>query len=1213
MVKRRSRFRAGVTCLLAVLLVGGVAAAQGSLGRLAGTVLDSSGGVLPGASITLINTQTNQVATAVSTGTGAFLFAGLQPGNYRVAVELAGFKTANFNDVVINVGQEYSLTARLAIGQLSETVEVTGASSPLVQTTTPEIVRTVQQQQVLQLPIVNRDMTNLIKMMPGVPGVSTRMNTSVNGGRATWTQVTQDGINVQDNFIRTNSLDFLPNRPSSDNVAEFSITTSVQGADSAGGASSVRMVTPSGTNRIRGTAFWQNRDNALAANSFFNNKSGVPKPVLKQNQFGGSVGGPIKKDKLFYWGYYEGFRRKQAGAQNQTIAANADTFQGVWRWLGTQDGQVHSLNIVQAVGGTLDPKMQQDVFSKIAGYSNVNNYDRGDSKSNRILNTAGYRWDQNRQTTRNYYGGRVDYELNMKHRFEGIFTYSTDVDDRPDLDFISKDRPLVFTSSPIKRFVGAWRWLASSTFQNEVRAGANLAPVKFEVVEGANPATRFAGQTANLPLTLQTPQITFFPQGRYTNTYQFNDNASWMRGNHALQMGASWQRIHVQPYNYEATVPTIGWGFSSAAPGSAQLTSSMFPGGISSADLSSANTMLAMLTGTISSVSRTFQVKDQSSGYQAGYPNIRNYTLDTVTSYVQDNWRVKSNFTVRAGLKWEYYSPVREDSNLGFMPLLNGGSYKDALASPATTISFINGGMWKKDLNNFGPTAGFAWDLTKDGRTSLRGGYSLTFVNEEGVTVASNTLGSNAGLTSATTLSNQYTSYNAGVPGIPTPVFLTTRTLADQITLNASAPMATVDPGVQQPQVHQISVGISRELPWSFAGEVRYVGNFGRNIWKGIDYNQIKLNQAFIDDFGRARSNGYLAVSAGGAFDPAYNASIPGSQPLTVLPQYGGGFLTNSTVRTALQQNEVAGVADFYVTSRVAGALASFYPNPGIYSARAVLNDGWQDYNALQLELRRQYKNGMMGQVNYTFSHTRANSTGGTSQSRFEPYLDNARRQLDAGRSAYNLTHIMNANLILDLPFGEGKKWLNKGGVTNAIVGGWQVSGIVHFQSGSPVGIYSSRGTFNTAGRSGYNTTLTSTSAADISKLFGVFKTPSGDIYWINPSVINTDGRAVGADNLANAAGFAGQVFFNPVAGQVGNLPILAFDAPNVWSVDALLAKRLKFAKRYTLDVRIEAFNAFNSVSFYSGDLSINSTSFGKLTGVAVGARVVQLTARFTF
>ena len=685
----RLRHSTGMAALAAVLLLGLCvpAAAQGTLGRLAGTVLDASGGVLPGATVTITSLETNQVQVGVTSETGAFLFPQLPVGTYKVNVELQGFKTATFPAVVINVGQEYSLTAKLEIGAVTETV-VVEASSQLVQTTTPEVSRTVVQQQILQLPLVNRDMTNLIKMQAGVPGIVTRVNTGINGGRSTWTQVTQDGINVQDNFIRTNSLDFLPNRPTSDNVAEFTITSSVAGADAAGGATAIRMVTPAGSNKFRGSAFEQNRDNKFAANSFFNNKSKVPKPLLQQNQYGGSVGGPVLKDKMFFFGFYEGFNRKQAGAQNATIPAFSDTFQGVWRYLGL-DGVVHSVNILQATGLTIDPRVQKDILSQIPDATHVNNYDRGDSKADVVLNTAGYRWNQNRLTTRNYVGGRVDYELNQNHHFEAVGSYFKEIDDRPDLDLISPDRPLAFTSSPVKRMVGAWRWIPFAKFQNEVRIGANLAPVGFEVTEGANPALRFAGQNANLPLTLMNPQISFFPQGRFTNTYQFNDNASWMLGNHALQIGSSYQRIHVNPYNYEGTAPTVTFGFSSTAPASSQLNASMFPGGISAANLASANSMLSILSGTLSGVTRTFQVQDQTSGFVAGIPNNRNYTLNNIAAYMQDSWRLRSNLTLRGGLKWEYYSPVKEDNNLAFLPVLDGRSYRDVLGDPNATISFV--------------------------------------------------------------------------------------------------------------------------------------------------------------------------------------------------------------------------------------------------------------------------------------------------------------------------------------------------------------------------------------------------------------------------------------------------------------------------------------------------------------------------------------------
>jgi hypothetical protein len=1211
MVTRYTWARTAALVFLSLMLLCPAATAQNPLGRLAGSVFDSSGGVLPGVTVVLTNTATGESRSTTTSSTGSFTFPGLQPGPYKAVIELQGFKTATYTNITINVGQEYSLTAKMEIGGVTETVEVTAGTS-LVQTTTPEVSQTVQQKQVLELPLPGRDMTQLIRLQAGVAGIATRMNTGINGGRPTWTQVTQDGINVQDNFIRTNSLDFLPNRPSSDNVAEFTITTSVQGADAAGGASAVRMVTPSGTNRLRGSVFESNRDSKLSANSFFNNSSNTPKPKLKRNQPGGRIGGPIRKDKLFFFGYYEAFRQEQAGAQNVRIPANTDFLSGVFRYVAT-DGQVRSVNILQATNQAADPKYMADVLSKIPGASNVNNFDTGDSKVGRVLNTAGYRYNQRRLTVRNYYGGRVDFELNPNHHFEVVGTYSTDTDDRPDLDFYSTDRPVVFTASPIKRMVGAWRWLISPTLQNELRYGANLAPVRFDSTWQYG-AVRYAGQTGTLPMGLNDPEVNFMPQGRYTNTYQLSDNANWVKGSHAFQAGGNWQRIKVNPYNYEGTVPTVNMGFNATTPTSAQLSSSMFPGGISAADLSTANTMLSLLTGTISSVNQTFQVKDQSSGYVPGFYNSRNFTLDNIAAYVQDNWRLKPNLTLRYGLKWEYYSPLKEDANLGFLPVLNGTDYQGALLSPSTTVGFINGGMYKPDKNNFGPTVGFAWDVFKDGRTSVRGGYSLTFVNEETVTVGQASINGNAGLSTAATLSNLYTKYSSGVPLPATPTFKSTRTLADQMALSATAPMRTIDPNIRQPRVHQFSLGVSRELPWGFAGEVRYVGTFGRDIWKGVDYNQMIIPQAFLDDFNRARSNGFLAQAAGLGFNPVYNPAVAGSQVLTVLPNFGASLLAGSSARTPIQQNEVASLADYYVQSRIPLAYSTFLPNPGIYESTAIINGGWQNYNALQVELRRQLRNGIMGSVNYSYSHTRANG-GGNAQNRIEAYLDNARPQLDTGRSQWNITHNINANLIVEMPFGEGKRFLNRGGWVNTLVGNWQTAWIVHFQSGSPISLLSTRGTFNRAGRSGTSGTIYTTLTQDqVNNLFQITKMPDGRIFWINPSVVDPNtGRGVGADNLGNTSGYTGQVFFNPGAGQVGNLEILAFDAPSVYQIDLALTKRIKFAKRFNLELRGEAFNLLNHPCFYIGDQNVNSTTFGRLTGTAVASRVIQLGLRLDF
>jgi hypothetical protein len=307
------------------------------------------------------------------------------------------------------------------------------------------------------------------------------------------------------------------------------------------------------------------------------------------------------------------------------------------------------------------------------------------------------------------------------------------------------------------------------------------------------------------------------------------------------------------------------------------------------------------------------------------------------------------------------------------------------------------------------------------------------------------------------------------------------------------------------------------------------------------------------------------------------------------------------------------------MTSRVPGALATFMQNPAIYAAQGLSNGGFSDYNALQLELRRQYRNGFFGQLNYTLSDTRTDSSG-TAQNRFEAFMDNLRPGLNTGRSVFQVTHVVSANAIYELPFGKDRHWLNGSGLTDAIVGGWQVGTIFAWQSGSPISIYSGRGTFNRPGRSNCNdpiscnTAFSTMSESEIKNLLGIYKQPDGKIYWIDPKVIDsTTGRAVGADNLGNTATFDGQVFFNPAANAVGNLPILAFDGPPQFRIDLALSKRFRMGERYRFEVKGEAFNLTNTPSFSRGDMDINSTTFGRLTSVNVNSRVVQLSARFDF
>src|SRR5262245_19955914 len=352
MIARASRLLLFVAFIVAS--AAGPASAQTTLGRIVGVARDTSGAVLPGATVTLESRATGEKIATTTQSDGAFIFPQVRPGYYTVHVELSGFKPVTYNEVKVDPGQEYSLAASLDVGGLNEAVQVT-AGVDLVHTTTPEVTNTVRQEQILELPLNARNPIELIRLQAGVPGVAARNSTAINGGRPTWTQTTQDGINIQDNFIRTNSLDFVPNRPTSDIVGEFTIVTNTQGVDSAGGASQVRMITPSGTNELHGSVYEFNRHSNLSANSWFNNRDKLEKPYLNRNQWGGRAGGPIMKGKLFYFGYYEKFSQSNEATPNNIIPMNDDYLQGVFRYRSPGSNDVRSVNVLQLSGLKLDP------------------------------------------------------------------------------------------------------------------------------------------------------------------------------------------------------------------------------------------------------------------------------------------------------------------------------------------------------------------------------------------------------------------------------------------------------------------------------------------------------------------------------------------------------------------------------------------------------------------------------------------------------------------------------------------------------------------------------------------------------------------------------------------------------------------------------------------------------------------------------------------
>jgi len=453
--------------------------------------------------------------------------------------------------------------------------------------------------------------------------------------------------------------------------------------------------------------------------------------------------------------------------------------------------------------------------------------------------------------------------------------------------------------------------------------------------------------------------------------------------------------------------------------------------------------------------------------------------------------------------------------------------------------------------------------------------------------------------------------------------------------INALAPGANVafliDPNLQLPRVEQYNFGIQREIGFKSVLEIRYVGNRSHELIRTVDLNQVDIrSNGFLPDYIRARSN--LLLTGNAACTPAQNA---GCQTLTVFPHLAnGGSLNTAAVRNLLLNGSVADLARRYVTLGQTGSV-QILPNQNMGILDLLGNLGESNYNALQVELRRRYSHGLLLQANYTFQKTLDNISPGNpginseDQTRVAAFLDNQNQHLDYGRADFDQTHVFNLNAVYDLPFGRGKSFLNdSGGAVDRVVGGWQLGGILRINTGTPLTIVDPRGTLNRVGRSANQTAVTSLTNSQISDLVGVFN-QNGIVYYINPSVINSDGR--GAAAFGQPA-FSGEVFFDNGPGQFGTLARSTINGPMFTELDMSLTKSIRLTERMRFQIRADAFNVLNHTNFLTGVLTpglglngtsntifnVNSPTFGQITSAnTIGGsglnRVIQVAGRFEF
>ncbi len=1219
-----------IFCLLLIFTASVLTAvAQAPAGSLTGTIVDAGNAAVAGATVEITDNGTNRTRTVESNAQGTFTVPQLEFGSYTVKVTAAGFKTYTATDVKIDVGKEYSLAVVLEPGGVQESVTVV-AGADVINSTSGELNTTVGQRQIRELPLNGRDPLALISLQPGTSS-NGATNTTINGQQSSFTNITRDGINIQDNFIRANATDFVPDRPNVDDVSEFTVTTQNAGAEKGYGSSQVELVTPRGSQDFHGALFLYNRNSKFAANEFFNNLNGVERPFLNRNQFGGSFSGPLPlprfgeggpatyRDKAYFFGSYEGFRLRQSTTTTRTILLPSAR-QGLFTYVDAA-GVTRQINVLNTAGVAADPLIASRILANIPAVGN--NPGAGDE-----LNTTGFSFSQAQNVDRDKFTFRFDVEPSSRQQYSLIVNRGTETNLRPDADNGGFNRiPFAFQGADRQSVVAAWRFSPTATFTNDLRGGWLFS---LPIFDRTNESTDFFFV---LPL-IDSPESTFQRQGRDSHQYTLNDNAVWARGNHSIRFGGQAQWFRLEPFGppsfADSTIPTLTIGTGPATP---SLLASQFPGGISATQLANANGLLALLGGFVNGAEVTFNAISPTSGFVQGANSVRHLNFENYAAYVSDSWRATRNLTLNFGLRYELFSPIREADRLALEPVIPAGtSPAAAILNPNGVYDFVGtnaGGsnFFGWDKNNFAPVFSFAYSpdfknkllnaaLPGGGRTVIRGGYRISYVNDEFVRGADNALSGNQGLTQTVSLTNLDFRANQGSPPFDTPPFEVPRSFALNNELAGNfGTVFGIDPNLKVPMTQEWNFGIQRELGFQTAIEIRYVGGKSDNLLRALDLNQVNIfNNGFLGDFERARRN--LANFGNPACTTATSATT-GCEVLTVFPQIeAGGLLGNGTIRSLIASGQPAQLAFTYVSNFFGGSSELFLPNPNTGVADLLTNNSKYRYHALQTEIRRRFAQGLQLQANYTFQKTLTN-TGGVGQTNFDPLLDINQPNLEYQRADYDATHVFNFNGIYELPFGKGKRWLNNAGLANQIFGGWEFTSIVRIASGAPFSILDTRGTLNRTNRSARQTANSSLSNEEIKDLIGVFRTPEG-VFFINPSVINTTGRA--SEGIGTTP-FPGQVFFNAPPGTTGTLERNFLNGPWFINWDAGLIKNFPITETVRFQIRAEAFNVLNRANFFIGNVSftpagtsfnINSTNFGRIN-TTFDPRIIQFVGRFEF
>ncbi|HEY4378833.1 MAG TPA: TonB-dependent receptor [Acidobacteriaceae bacterium] len=1265
------------------------AAAQTTNGSITVQTMDSTKALLVGTRLTLTDNETNVVREGTTLSSGAYTFTALPPTTYHLTVEHSGFSTVNYDSIVVQAGVATPLNVVLKVGVTTQEVNVSSVSVPVIEVSSNTLSTSINMDEVNNLPVAGRSLLGLQALSPGYASTSGNGTGTFNGTPQAAYQASVDGINATSSRFKagSGSGDAVTLRP--ENIQEFTVQSGEVPPSQGGGQSSVQtlFVTRRGTNKFHGSAFENHQDETLNAYpwSFGFQSPRSPKPHLVINDFGGGVGGPIFRDKLFFFVNYS--QRIQPGTlTTDTTVPTALALSGVYRYLNASGG-ISSINVLQGAGTAgFDPNVNKAITFQ--EQLNQGSYKYGTllTPLTTQLNTQTLEFQDSTKATTYYPSARVDYTITKKLQANLSFNLTRNFspgrfpDPLPGPYFQTKT-----TGSFSKSYVASlgFDYTVTPNLLNQVKfgylyTGSGFSPeaAGFDVPSQGNLSYPFQGITSG--------NFTIVSQGSFYPYLQANDDVTWQKGAHTIKVGGNIWHQQDHYYNPPLGYVNINLGISSFDPAFNPLTALVptakgdpnLPGNLTGAQGDVRN-MYAWLNGRVTSANASYAVDRASGTYKPG-----TYGLDEAEFggglYLQDSWRIRPDLTLNFGLRWDliedqhdvkngYTGPSEADlfGPSGILNIFQPGA-NSGVQSPQYTTS---GHKYNSNLVLPQPQIGFAWNpnmsdgflgkIFGPGKTVIRASYTLKNYTEGGQNFwagASNS-GYNFFNSLSTTASNTVAPQNftpgtvnlvaptqcpnpvqncvnvASTPALPalfaTPsVYRATIPQADLFFLSKGAPSA-IDPNIKQPYIESYTLGIQRQIGRSSAIEIRYVGNRSIHDWIGLNYNEVNgLNNGFLQDFKNAQQNLAINAAAGkpGDFTPTPGLPTP-ILSAAFVGSSASGFKNGSFV-TALNNGSLgalaAGIANnetFFcnvasqsfapcATAKL-GPATSAYPanlfqvNPYLEGSSATLlsSMGSSNYNALQVEFRQKVAYGLNLNANYTYGKTlgiSSNEASGSIQNAASVFtLHNLRYNYIP--ISYDIRNAFKLSGTYALPFGKDRAFLNHGKMLNYVIGGWTAGAIMIYQSGSPIllsgGLAS---TINSASDGGV-TFVGTTSARDIQKSMHVTRAAPHN------SFVNLIDPKFQSTSTANSA----YVKPNTTPGVQGNLPYMY--GPKWNNFDLSATKDIPIFEAVHINLQGIFLNAFNHPEWNGGNFNTQSATFGTTSGLAQGARRVELRGNITF